>query len=444
MKKTTLIAASCLLSLTAAAQYNTSVVLSTPADDLLTPAEVPARIVSATPLYAIPQGLRNIGAIHVEEPPYPAASYITRHRMNGKAALWAPMGSRIKYSATSYGEWTVPGGVEAEVSGQDIVVTYDTPGLYNFPTITLSDRTEYTAPGQIKIGEMAEVCAADTREWLTTYALGEMPFDTDGGWLGGTNNRGILGVGNLYMHSLEEGFLDGVNVYLPAKPTRYAEGAKIRVRVWMPSITESYVSLANIPLEGDYISYDDFKTSEDGEWVPVSSGAVAQLRFTSPLDLFGKQLIFIDVDGWGTDKSTEDFRLLMDVQPNISMEIEDWSNMLSHNSYVRFQGENDYLRPVMQFGGGYASFMICPIFRGSEAVSVRGVEDNHNCAINVTREGNTIYVTAPEAKALTLYTVAGMAVRTLIPEGDTIDAHSVQSGVYLLRADNGDVLKIKI
>lgn len=442
MKRISLLATACMATLMAAAQFaDITPVLASPVDEGTNIGA--ARMVSATPLYSLPQGLRNIGAIHVEEPPYPAASYPTRHRMNGKAALWAPKDARIRYSATVFGDWTVPGALEATASGQEIIVTYDTPGLYNFPTIVTADGTEYTAPGQIKIGDIVEISAADTREWLTTYALGEMPFDTDGGWLGGTNNRGILGVGNLYMHSLEEGYMDGVNVYMPAKPTRYAPDAKIRVRVWMPSITEYGVSLAYIPLEGDYISFDDFKTSEDGEWVPVTSGAVAQLRFPTPLDLFGKQLIFIDVDGWGTDKSTEDFRLLMDVQPNISMEIEDWSNMISHNSYVRFQGENDYLRPVMQFGGQFASFMICPILRGSEAVGVNGVT-TENGTLNVIRQGNTVSVAAPGANSITLYNTAGIALRTLNADCYSFDASTLATGIYMLRADDGSVVKIRI
>lgn len=71
------------------------------------------------------------------------------------------------------------------------------------------------------MGGRAELCLADCRVWTVTYGLGTQYYDNQNGAvngsLGGTNNLNIAGVGNLYMTSLEDGFLDGVNIYLPKK-----------------------------------------------------------------------------------------------------------------------------------------------------------------------------------------------------------------------------------
>lgn len=180
---------------------------------------------------------------------------------------------------------------------------------------------------------MAELCLADCREWLKTYALGVNYYDNvngaENGSLGGTNALDIVGVGNLYMTSMEDGFIDGVNVYLPSKPTKWKNGAKIGIRLWMASLTESSIQLTGIPLEGGEIKFEDIKTADDGAWVPVKDGAVINFKCTEPIDLFGKPLIFIDVYGWSNDPKTEDFKMLMDVMPNKQMEPEFASNMLA-------------------------------------------------------------------------------------------------------------------
>lgn len=398
-------------------------------------------------LYKLPEPLRNIGLLKNQEPPYPCASLCTRNPMNGGAYLWAPNEAKLRYTALNNesGTWTVPGAPDYDgVKGTEIVVKYTSPGIYEFPTLTMADGRTYQAPGTVKIGGMAEVSHADTRSWTETYALGQMPFDSDGGWLGGTNNRQIKGVGNFYMHGVEDGTLEGVNVYLPTLPTRWEEGAKIRVRVWMSMITEDALLFTYLPLDGDYIAFEDIIADGGDDWVSVKGGAVMKFKLASPIDLYGKQYLFIDVDGFGEDVSKEDFRLLMDVMPNISMEIEDYSNLLSHNSFVRFGNETDYLRPVNIFGGGFGSFMICPVFRSGEYVGIDDIavpEAN----FSVEREGSLLILGSTTPCTATLYSMDGRRMAQLRVDGRAeYDASGLPHGVYVLRSSTGKTVKLAL
>ena len=71
----------------------------------------------------------------------------------------------------------------------------------------------------------------DTREWQTTYALGYQKYSDINGVLGGANKLAIEGVGNFYMMPGNEIWLDGVNIYLQAKPTKWPTGRKITITV---------------------------------------------------------------------------------------------------------------------------------------------------------------------------------------------------------------------
>lgn len=433
MKQTVLLLLALAGSAMTPAAAQTTAAFAQPTDPTVKPARV-SDATDAGQLYENPIGLRCLGNITVSEPPFPAASYVSRNPMNEGAFYWAPKDATLKYVNRRgvSGTWSVPGAAEETFTGVDLTAVYPTVGTYDFPTLTIGSES-YQAPVKLKIGGIAELCHADTREWLTTYALGERPFDSNHGWLGGTNTLGIAGVGNLYMTSLEEGYLDAVNVYLPAKPSRHAADAKIRVRVWMPSITDTGMVLTNLPLDGDYISMSDFKTSEDGVWVPVQGGAVARLELTSPIDLYGKPYIFIDVDGFGNDPTTEDFRILMDVMPNISMEMEQWSNLLAHNSFVRMNGESDYLRPVNMFGGGFGSFMICPVIRGGETPYITGVGSiDSDDAQAVTVYGRIISVRCDGNAAL--YSLDGRkCLESTAEDGEAVlDASSLAAGVYIV------------
>lgn len=297
------------------------------------------------------------------------------------------------------------------------------------------------------MGGVAELCLADCREFGTTYGLGTNFYDKDNGatngCLGGTNKLDIAGVGNLYMFSLEEGFLDGVNVYLTTKPTRWKPGATIRVRVWMPQLGENDILFTAVPIDGEYVKFEDIKTADDGAWVPVKDGAVIQVRFSSPIDLYGKQLLFIDVDGWSDDPATEDFHMLMDVMPNKVMAPEHASNRLAHNSFVRLNGENDYLRPVSYFGGNYGSFMICPLVRGGETPigAVSSIKTTER--LGYRTEGSSIVLTGNDGR-FEVFNISGTLCHTgKISEGKA-SIPDLLPGIYVARNESGQTVKFTI
>ena len=411
--------------------------------------------------YEHPTALRYIGTIQNPNP-QPVCSFTTRNPVNNGAFMWAPVGSTVKYTDTSSTSpaplswnWATTGGVLENAATQDAMINYPEVGTYNFPTLTVTypDEVSIAAPDEkLKIGGVAELCLADCREWLTTYALGVNYYDNQlgsvSGCLGGTNKLNIVGVGNLYMMSVEDGFLDGVNVYFQAKPSKWKEGAKVGIRVWMANITQYDVQLAAIPLEGDEIKFEDLKTAEDDAWVPIAGGAVAQMKCSQPIDLFGKPFIFIDVYGWSQDPSTEDLQMLMDVMPNQQMQPEDASNMLAHNSFVRLQGESDYLRPVSYFGGNYGSFMICPIIRGGETpfgASVDIVQSENDLPLDCKVEQGAVTLSGTDG-SFSIFNMSGqLCTNGIITGGScTIPAGCLAAGLYVARNASGQVARFAI
>lgn len=400
--------------------------------------------------YTPPTALRYLGTI-TESNPLPAANLVTTNPINDGACLWIPAGTTVKYANTSSGApvswiWSTDGGQIEDDTQYDARIKYAEPGTYNFPTLSVNyaDGTSEAKPDwKIKVGGRAELCLADCREWLTTYGLGSQYYDqTQGaakGCLGGTNSLDIAGVGNLYMTALEEGFLDGVNIYLSHKPTRWKEGAKIRVRIWIPQLGDNDILFTGTPIDGYYVRFEDIKSDQDA-WVPVNDGAVLQITLDQPIDLYGKQLLFIDVDGWSYDPATEDFHMLMDVMPNKIMEPENASDKLAHNSFVRLKGENDYLRPVSYYGGGYGSFMICPVVRGGETPygGVESVKVDRHTALDCSVNNGTVTLTGDD-DTFTVYSATGILCHTgAVDNGSyTFSIAGFAPGIYIVRTTAG-------
>ena len=410
-------------------------------------------------VYENPTGLRYVGAIG-DQRITPASSYLSRNPINENAFLWTPKGSTIMYTDKSTGSpkawnWSCDGATPSVITQQDAIVTYNEVGTYNFPTetVTFADGQKTYAPElKMKVGGVAELCLADTREWQTTYALGYQKYSDIDGVLGGANKLAIEGVGNFYMLPGNEIFLDGVNVYLQAKPTKWPAGRKITITVYMSVIdpTSGSVSFTDSfrTLESGTITLDKIKTTEDGYWVPIVGGAVMPIRFSEPVDLYGKPFIFISVSGWGTDYTQEDLTMLMDVMPNQIMKGEDAQNMIAHNSFARLKGETDYLRPVSYYGGNYGSFMICPLVRGYETPQQSGIANvatDTTAAVKCTVSGGTATLTGADG-AFTVYTISGAVQYSGTIDGgqDSFDTAGWAHGIYIVRDAAGNTAKFKV
>ena len=73
-----------------------------------------------------PIGLRYLGTIKNPDV-QPACSYLSRNPMNDGAFLWAPVGSKVKYTNTSDTEaqswnWTTPGGTLEDATAKDAII----------------------------------------------------------------------------------------------------------------------------------------------------------------------------------------------------------------------------------------------------------------------------------------------------------------------------------
>ncbi len=88
-----------------------------------------------------------------------------------------------------------------------------------------------------------------------TYGLGTNFYDQDfgatNGCLGGTNKLDIAGVGNFYMMSLEEGFLDECECVSEHQAHPLERGAKIRIRAWMSLLGENDIQFTGYPSKAD-------------------------------------------------------------------------------------------------------------------------------------------------------------------------------------------------
>lgn len=413
-----------------------------------------------TASYEHPTGLRYIGTINNPRLT-PACSYLSKNPINNGAFLWAPAGSKVMYTDTSTGaptawNWACDGGTVENTTAQDAIVTYSTPGTYNFPveTVTYGNTQQTVAPEwKLKVGGVAEICLADTRTWIDTYALGINYYDNTGGTtlgqLGGANALGIEGVGNLYMMPGNELFLDGVNVYLNKKPQKWPEGRKITVTVYMSNIGQSEITLTDpmLTLESGIVGLADIKTAEDGAWVLVKDGAVMQIRFVNPVDLYGKPFIFISVSGWGDKPAEEDFAILSDVMPNRTMSPEDAQNLLAHNSFARIKGETDYLRPISYYGGNYGSFMICPLLRGYETPfsGIGNITTTESSPASCSISAGNATITGADG-TFAVYNIGGAAMHSgsIIGGSAEFNVAGWAPGIYVMRDSAGQTAKFVV
>ena len=424
--------------------------------------------------YAMPAALANLGTHTTENKP--VCNYLARHKaINDGAFLWAPLGVDVVYLDESTGnpftwEWSVPGGDNSTLNTQNAVVRYNKTGLYDMPTLTVTDvngtssftpSMSMTSAGgneKVKTGGTVEITTSDMRVHGTalgttfypenaTYSLGAMAYGEGEGFLGGSNTKDIKGWGNLFMVGQDDTYLDGVNIYFYKKPTKYKDGARLTVQVWMPTITDSYMILTAMPLNGAYLYYKDIKSDgENGAWAMTYDGAVANITLDEPIDLYGKPNFFISIEGFSNDPASDDLCLLTDLKGKTMNEVEQ-SNLLSHNSFARVNGESDYMRPVASYGGGNATFMICPVIRSG--ITEAGVEDviaDKECEFTVAIVGKTINVNSTVAGDVYVYDLAGKVVASQkVTEGlASISLENVANGIYVVKGPQGKAQKVLV
>lgn len=406
--------------------------------------------------YALPVPLRNIATIKKTD--NAVCNLLFRHKaINGGAYLLASKEKEVVFKDKSANNptnwnWTVPGGETPTVQTQNARVKYATEGVFDFPTLevtTAIGKSSYHPDLKIKAGGTSEITTMDTREWGSTYSLTGLPF-TEGadvsGYLGGTNNKNIVGVGNLFMLGSDEAYMDGVNVYLLHKPTKYKANATLVLKVWMVQISEgSGIKFTHLPVEVQTLKMADVKADgEDGAWAPIIGGAVAHFKFSTPLDLFGKGIFFISVEGFSNDPTTEDFCVLLD-QIGTNLSQADSNNRLAHNSFIRLQGETDYLRPISMFGAGTGSFAICPLIRIPLAsTGLSAVGSNESKDFKASHANGILSLTSGQGGNVGIFDTTGKLVKKFnIPAGTTsVTMSDMARGLYIVRGPNGESIKI--
>ena len=439
------------------AQQVVSKLIATPKSEILTPTAQPKSVVKALgdikPSYKTPVPLAYLGTITTDD--NANSNYLFKHKdINDGAWLLVSSDKQTSYLNESSGivtsyQWNVPGSNPSSFSTADIKASYSVPGTYKMPTLKVgngTDSKEYTAPYTVKVGGTSEITTMDCREWGSTYTLGAYQYGPGEGYVGGTNAVDIVGWGNLFMLGTDEAFLDGVNVYLHHKPTKFKDDAQIVVKVWMTSITASNATFAYIPVEVGTIKMKDIKADgEDGAWAPIYGGAVINIKFDEPLSMFGKTTFFVSVEGFSNDPATEDFIILEDMVGK-KLDLVQNSNLLCHNSFARQKGELDYLRPINMYGGGTGAFAICPVISiPYTPTGINSATANGSKRL-VARfcDSNTIEVTAPADGNVTVTEAGG----TILAKGKIVDGKAqiaipgAGHGLYIVSGPHGQSAKI--
>lgn len=416
----------------------------------------------------MPATLSYYGTIGATEGvPFPAANYLTTNPINDGAFIWVPVGSKIMYANTSDADatgykWTVPGADDFDATAKNATVTYSVAGVYDFPTLQTtyaSGMSEFKHELKIKVGGRAEICHSDTRKWGETWAVGHAPFGPGNGYLGGSNKVNIAGVGNFYRFSSPDMFVDGVNIYAAMEPEGYDANARVKVRVYLPYITDSSFSMMGMfgsigAIDAADIPMRNYRTHADGAYVPGSGNCVYSMNMADPLRCEGYPYLFFAVEGFAYDPQaaqlSEKFVLAADVMPGRVLSSAEYNNAMAHNSFVRGNGESDYLRPVSVYGGsapangGFKSysFWICPIVRGAETpLGVNNIAmDVDNTKLTVERQGDLILVSGvADDIDVAVYSMSGTCVaKARAANGGVIfNTASLGRGVYLVSAANG-------
>lgn len=399
--------------------------------------------------YKLPVALANIGTVSAEDKA--VCNYLFPDKdVNGGAWLLAPGNGVVSYFDNSSGNpsswlWNAPGTAEGSSADRDFEGRYNSEGVFALPSLTVTtvNGTGTYAPDlKIKAGGTSEITTINTREYGETYQFGTFAYGGDGGFVGGTNRVGIDGWGSLFMFNTDDAYMDGINVYLHHKPERYADDARILVQVWLPAMYDDMIVLTAVPLEAEFVKMADIKDASDGVWVPVEGGAVMPVRFDTPLDLYGKTVLFVSVEGFGSDPDKEDFCLLMDVK-GAPLEPEDMSNLLAHNSFGRLNGENDYLRPVSYYGGGTGSFAICPVVRTLITSHVSEVGAEEQPSFGAVFRNGVLDVETGVPGEVRVFDMSGRVVCAYdAPQGRSSVRLNAGKGVWIVRGPKGNTLKI--
>jgi hypothetical protein len=409
---------------------------------------------SGKAMYQLPAALSYIGSLSIDD--QAACNYLTRHKaINQGAYLLASSDKPVMYKDISQPEpqqrlWSVPGATAQSFTDEFLDAQYGKEGVYDMPTLTITTANGtqvYKAEQKIKVGGTSEITSIDMKEWGSTYLLGALQFEEGAeitGYIGGTNAKDIVGFGNLFMFGTDDAVMEGVNVYLHHKPLKYKEDAQIVLQVWYPINTaDGNIKFRGIPVEAEIMKMADIKADgEDGAWALTSDGAVASFTFDSPLELAGKPLLFISVEGFSNDPATEDFVLQTDLIGKNLGEVDVY-NRLAHNSFARLKSEDDYLRPINSFGGGTGSFAICPIINVSEKAGIQSV-DAAGTELAAHFVGNTLEITTSAAGQITLFDSMGQTVGRGYADGGkcSMTFGGLRQGMYILRGPGNKSVKV--
>lgn len=384
--------------------------------------------------------------------------------INGDFFLWAPLGKEVKYSNKTQGEvasynWVLPGTNEETANTTDAVVTYKKLGHYQFPTLesfdAVGNKASYQAEGEVLVSGKAEITTVNCRKWGTkanggTYQLGCYPLNGGtAGYMGGTNSAGLAGYGNLFMTSHDNAYITGVNVYFASKPTKYEPDQELMLRIWYPVETEDgEMQLNGLPLEVAILPVSEIRETTPDE-CPAKGAAIGEFRFAEPLQIYDKPLFFVTVEGFGTDPSKADIRMLTDIEGQDIPE-EMATNLLAHNSFVNY-GNYGYTLPVNYFGTPLGvSFMICPIVdnRDGDATGISSVDVPSAGKTNVSVNGLNISINNSEGKDFTVFDISGSVVAKSEMGSGHASVTIPVKGAYLVKVTcrNGksDVCKVLV
>jgi hypothetical protein len=361
---------------------------------------------------------------------------------------------------TSY-QWYAPGAAETSAETQDLVTSYLHNGLYDFPTlkaINADGENTYQAAYRLQIGDTAEICGFNSHSPKTsknpsgTYEPVYWKWNDGGGYMTGTNKKGVNAFGAQIQLGQQESELLEINVYLKKYPLVYDANAMLKLIIWEMGLDgQGYFQPNKFKQDSVMVKFSDIMpvaTSITGLRYKSGDDIMGMVKFKLPKPMRVPIDFFVSIEGFGNKYETgDDFCILMnDLDPaegegffNAAGNCKSWFRLDENGSQswyplgvmFDFNQDNFYeFNPVL---------MICPVVNYNVVASA--LSQTRTASVSIEKHSNGFVLQNVSGKqAYRIYNMAGQLVQQGNIESDHHYIPFAKRGVFVLRVA-GESLK---
>lgn len=343
---------------------------------------------------------------------------------------------------TSY-LWTIPGGTPATAETQDLEVTYKQEGRFDFPTVkttNTSGSSSYTATGAIKIGGKAEIASFNSFMLDSTYVPTYYEWQSNKGFVTGSNLWNDLGFGNLFILGQESAAVESVSVYIRPNPTAAVATNKVKLVLYEPGDDAS----GNFQLNNKVLATAELKVSDmmanaaSVTGIAYSNGdpvmGMANFKFSAPVQV--GSVFFASVENFGNNLAGKDSLciLMNDLDP---IPADSFTTIASNSSWSYSEtstGTHSWFA-LSDIWGGTANpvLMICPVVDyNSMANGIVSNATERSVFISRSRNGFTV-IGAKEGESMSVFTTSGQKVMNAIIRDSKQTFTGLSKGIYIVK-----------